>query len=308
MSYWYFYKSNVTSLVLDSESKKQYTVELKWVFHYKYFPIFDKAFFYQSTCTGSCIFSPIPPIEYEISITSTGSESIYDTLTIPTGDTFTYKFHLTPSLLFGEEKTFVIDNSSLLWTNLIGYTQWGKRVAFKDQGESIVSLYVWEKNNPNFSFSVPFQSLFLDRTKNYLIVESQRSEQYIYSLDGQNKIIFPFSERIEIVSQLPNWKIRTINDIYEYSEGTWKKNPRFTDYIDISSRYRIGYIDKKDQKKLSLQNLPLDESLFFLVDRTSTSSKIIKRWKDIQGFFFYEWRPVILEEGWVYRTIDINLE
>jgi hypothetical protein len=73
------------------------------------------------------------------------------------------------------------------------------------------------------------------------------------------------------------WKIKTERALYEKINDTWQENPRFTDYIDISRRYRIGYIDASDTVKLSLSNLPPGISVFILLDRTSTDTKIIKK-------------------------------
>lgn len=54
-------------------------------------------------------------------------------------------------------------------------------------------------------------------------------------------------------------------------------NPRFTDYIDITDRYRIGYISKDDTEKLELSNFPTNESVFIRVDRDTGRSKVIAR-------------------------------
>ncbi len=90
-------------------------------------------------------------------------------------------------------------------------------------------------------------------------------------------MIFPYEETIDIVSFSDRWKVRTTLSVYELSDDIWKKNLRFTDYIDISSRYRIGYIDIRDQEKLSLANLPLENSLFILLDRSNGETRIIKK-------------------------------
>jgi hypothetical protein len=71
------------------------------------------------------------------------------------------------------------------------------------------------------------------------------------------KIIFPFRETILLVSYETTWKVLTTSGAYELRFDTWQKNPRFTDIIDISDRYRIGYISREDEGKLTLQNFPL---------------------------------------------------
>lgn len=52
---------------------------------------------------------------------------------------------------------------------------------------------------------------------------------------------------------------------------------RFTSSIDLSSGIRIGYIDKKDAKKLSLANLPPIESVLIRLDRITGESVILRK-------------------------------
>lgn len=304
--YWYFYKSKVTSLILESNRNVPFTVSLKGSFKYKYFPLLDKPFFYQSTCQKSCIFSPIPPLEYGLTITSTGSESIADTVLLQTGDSHKYPVYLIPSLVLIPIGNFFDLNNDSNTENRIGYSQGWKIVFLKRESVNTTGLYIGDRSRPNFVFSLPVLSAKLDASRSFLIIQSEKSQQYILSLDGQHKTIFPYQESIDIVSFSDSWKVRTQNSIYEWQEDTWKKNLRFTDYIDISPRYRIGYIDQSDKEKLSLANLSSENSLFILLDRTNAETRIIKKWKTIRGFFQYEWLPAILDSEGVISKIEIT--
>lgn len=75
------------------------------------------------------------------------------------------------------------------------------------------------------------------------------------------------------------------------------KNPRFTDYIDISPSLRIGYIAASDTEKLTLQNLKNDTSYIVSLDRDTGISKVLKTGMTIQGFLFHEEKPAFLDEG-----------
>jgi hypothetical protein len=86
---------------------------------------------------------------------------------------------------------------------------------------------------------------------------------------------------VSIVHNEKLWKVRTEKSVYEYT-GVWKKNLRFSDYIDIDSRYRIGYISRQEREKLALQNLPLEESYLILLDRKNARTTILTKGKDIQ--------------------------
>ena len=306
--YWYFYKSKVTSIIFENDSEANYTIYLKGTFKYKYFPLLDKAFSYQSTCKKSCIFSPVPPLEYNLTISSTGSEEISGTLTPEAGESLKYQVHFIPSLIFTPFGSFSPGSARDNQDGSIGQTQWWKKVFLKREWINDTGLYIGERSRPNFVFSLPVRSARLDASRSYLIVQWERSEQYIFSLDWQNKVIFPYEEPIEIISFSDTWKVRTTSSIYELSNDLWKKNLRFTDYIDISSRYRIGYIDIRDPDKLALANLPPKNSLFILLDRTNTETKIIKKWREIRWFLLYEGFPAVLDRDGTLSKITINID
>jgi hypothetical protein len=139
-------------------------------------------------------------------------------------------------------------------------------------------IYIGERDRPNFTIDALLGSFRLDETRNFLLARNERQEQYVFSLDGIYSTIFPYNELIEAVTLDKNiWKIKTNNSLYEKISDIWRENPRFTDYTDLSSRYRIGYIDATDSEKLSLGNFPLGISVFVLIDRTSTDMRIIKK-------------------------------
>lgn len=79
-------------------------------------------------------------------------------------------------------------------------------------------------------------------------------------------------------------KVRTKNNVYLESQEGWVQNPRFTDYVDIGSRYRIGYIAQSDTEKLELSNYPKGESVLIRVDRETGTSNIIARGLSIAAF------------------------
>ncbi len=54
-------------------------------------------------------------------------------------------------------------------------------------------------------------------------------------------------------------------------------NTRFTDWLDISDRVRIGYISADDTKKLQLSNMNLGQSVLILLDRYTGQSSIIQQ-------------------------------
>ena len=302
--YWYFYESRVTSLIFESDKESPFTVELEGTLSYTYFPLLDTAFSYRSICTKSCIFSPIPPLRYTVRISSSGSEDLWDDVSLTTGESRKYPVYLAPACTFTSVASFALSDIPE-WS--IGKNQNGDLISLRTDISGWMSLYNSKKEGSFFQSAFAIQSARLDASRNYVILRSPNEDQYIVSLDEKRNTIFPLREEIDMISFEEVWKVRTKSDLYEYLWSTWQKNPRFTDYIDISSRYRIGYIDRSDTVKLSLGNLPLWESLFILLDRTSTDARIIKRWKNIRGFLFYRGAPSILDLDGTVSRIDIDV-
>jgi hypothetical protein len=92
-----------------------------------------------------------------------------------------------------------------------------------------------------------------------------------------------------------SWKVRTEVDSYENIEGTWVKNMRFTDYIDLNQRYRLWYIDANEEEKLMLQNYAKGKSLIVLLDRNTNESTVLRQGTDIYGFLIYSYKKAYLD-------------
>lgn len=291
--YWYFYEKKVSSLVFESTSERAYEIEMRWNLSYKYFPILDKTFYYKSACIWSCIFSPVPPVRYDIKITSTWAESIMDTVELGVGSLEKYKFTLFPALTMEpilSAAWLPTSDNGVIWVSIDDAIITLERTS---TGNVIVSS---QKNAPIFFTLSSVKSTSLDLSRTCVILSSIANDRYLIDISTGENIVFPFSENIKLVSYLGEnlWKVRTEDRLYEYDGNSWSENLRFTDYIDISSRYRIGYIDANDQQKMSLSNLDSSESLLLFLDRKTGESRIVKRWYTIGWFFYYRLLPAII--------------
>ncbi len=307
--YWYFYEQKITALIFQSDNNTPYTVSLQGSLEYKYFPLLDKIFSYESICTGSCIFSPIPPLKYSITLSGSGKESVFDTVILAPWDSHKYRVSLKPTL-HTEKMTLLSPEKNDEWKDYLWLDQEGNSVFLRmDSTSQKIWVYLWWRVSPLVTTSLPILSGKIDASRTYAILRGSTDEQHIYSLeDKRESIVFPYPEEIDIVTYSTYWKVRTKSTLYEYIWGNWIENIRFTDFIDISPRYRIGYIDTSDTRKLSLQNLPLDNSLFLLLDRKSTEVSIIKKWYNIRGFIFYKWLPSIIDTTGDISNISVALD
>ena len=149
-------------------------------------------------------------------------------------------------------------------------------------GSSEVGILTLESFVPVFSLPfLPSRASF-DASLSSIIIEKQNREISLISLYGTKSIHFPLKETPDIIISEPTWKVRTADGVSTYEGDTWQKNPRYTDYLDIDARYRIGYIDRSDTERQALANIASPTSLFFLLDRETGISSIILKGRDIR--------------------------
>lgn len=309
--YWYFYKNNISSIVFISESEEPYTISLDGKLEYQYFPLLDEVFRYKSTCKGSCIFKPIPPLSYELHIISDGREDTIDRIELATWEQKKYDVILQEQLFIEKVGTmpFALPSASLDGYIPVGVSSHGKVIAVEDKRDG---GEVWVMNNGRFvSLFRSKKSLtnsYIESTRSFLIVPDAASKQALYPLDAVIPwVVFPNSERIiTIVYDSNTWKVQTEKNLYELVNGIWKINPRFTDYIDIDSRYRLGYIKKSQSEKLKLQNFSQSNSIMVLLDRTKNTTTLMKKWIEIVGFLRYNEEPAFLDTEWEIYRLEIR--
>lgn len=133
------------------------------------------------------------------------------------------------------------------------------------------------REKPIFQVNFPIKKARLDMTRSSIILESRANEQYIIDIDTGESVIFPQTTGIEsVVYHRSAWKIRMGDTLYEYRMNTWQKSIRFTDFIDLSPRWRIGYIGATDSEKRSIRNITSSESQILLLDRKNGREKTLR--------------------------------
>jgi hypothetical protein len=135
----------------------------------------------------------------------------------------------------------------------------------------------------------------LDINREYILIGNPLDAfSEIYDSEWTLLTHVPFSQD-DIVSISvfgDEWKIKTKDSIYTYTDWILTENPRFTDFVDISSEYRVGYIDKNDKKRRMLANLTDDSSFLVLLDRYSGNATYKKITESLQTCFLEANNPV----------------
>lgn len=303
--YVYLYRMSVSSVVFLAENNTPYTMHLSGKMEYTYFPLLDKIIEYKSTCQGSCIFSPIPPVHYTFTIESPGRDMISWSMKLNVWEQYTYNVHLTHVLELVEWWHYTPEYSSQneAWYT-IGTAIDGK--TYITQGRE-----VWRENDTEFQkiFLLPSEpkQASLDTTGNFFLFDLGNGQSSIFSLDGKKNIVFSEEGKVlSVQAEWDSWIVATQSWLYEFVSDSWRKNPRFTQYVDLSEKYRLGYIDEKDQQKLQLSNFPTNQSLLILLDRSTGKSEVVRKWISLQGFFTKNEKKYLLDTWRKYYEIEIK--
>ncbi len=289
------------------------TITLEGTLEYDYLPLADSALRFGQTCLIYCETGPIAPALYRVTISGSGYETMWETYRLSVWEQ--KEFHIIPEKKILSEKIANLSSLDITLPEIIeeritklgildtltpiGMDFSGKTyVTRMIDGHREVSVITDDTMYSVFPLWEGEEWVYLDRSRQFFIVPMTERGQYIISWDGLRTEIFPYTDRILSVIYSWEWlKIRTNTNIYIKNEDRWIVNPRFTDYIDITDQYRIGYISKDDTEKLELSNFPTNESVFIRVDRDTGHSTVIARWIQNGIFFWYQDVPVFLDDA-----------
>lgn len=306
--YWYFYHSRISSISFTLDRAVSYRVEMEGALNYTYFPLLDSVFSYERDCQWVCTISGIPPLRYDIIFTASGMVPIRDSVTLVLGRETEYALDFVPALTFVSKWSPLTETPLVEWSGIIGTASNGKIYSIAPFWSNETGVFVNNASNPLFTLARIATRAGFDRSQRYLYYQSWEGIIYLSTLDGRDTIDFPSLSPPTIIEKTwDEWKVRTQDGVYTSLGNGWKKNPRFTDYIDISPRYRIGYIDRNDSAKLELQNLALQGSVFVLIDRDDPASHLLLRGKDILGFITLDRAPHVLLPDGTLELLQIDL-
>ena len=313
--YWYFLKKNTSTVTFVIPNGAPISIHLAGTLSYKYFPLTDKVLQFSQSCEAQCTLWPIPPVRYEVRISRPWTADIIDTITLWVAEQRVYT--LPKIQEFSEEKignlsfesasanglienakNHIDPNISLLWVLKSGKV-FALRILEKSTDIGIVSL---DNFSPLLSLDFPIISWKLESSKRFFILKKSDNEQDIISINLSESIIFPYAEDIQLVDHTGVWRVVTDRSVFTFEWDAWVKNPRFSDFIDIDSDYRIGYISEYDTMKKELGNFTQKWGIFLLLDRRNAGIQVLSENKNIIGFLYSENVPAYLDQnGDIYK-------
>ena len=248
---------------------------------------------------STCILSPIPPVDYSVILSSSGMADINQSIHLTVGETKTLKYQFTPNVALVRD----MRDDTPLWESFSGISLLKQLSKSRFLGVSYISGEVQFGvvsdgiMTPLKVFSDTNLQVRLDMNPKYILIGNPLDAfSEIYDTEWTLLTHIPFSQDdILSVSVLGDeWKIKTKNSIYTSTDGILTENPRFTDFVDISSQYRVGYIDKNDKKRINLSNLTDDSSFLVLLDRYSGNATYKKIIESLKTCFLEENNPVCI--------------
>lgn len=308
LAYWYFFTDRIASVKITVPGGTHFSVELQWTLSSDWLPLADKFLVYHQDCDGLCEFSPIPPVVYSLTLTSTGKVTLEDTFVLKTGEKKSLSYMLNDDVAIREFTTSILNddlglslvenaNSTLSWTfDLVWVGQKNQIFATRKQG---TMRQLWLLSSEKF---IPFRSLLADMWEVHL--DTTRRFFLIHLLSGRTLILATdMSKEIEtilvptsVVELQDGWKIQTQSGVYFYDSDVWaEENPRFSDFLDISPSKRLWYIAADDTNRLGLSNFAPWESVLVLLNRTNGQNYVVKRWLNIRTLYFDWTTPVYMD-------------
>jgi hypothetical protein len=99
-AYYYYTERSVSSIEISVENAENYRVDLQGTLKARYLPLADKLLKFSDDCTGICTIGPIAPLDYQITLTSSGRVTLTDTIELQSGEKkiLKYQFSLDPEI------------------------------------------------------------------------------------------------------------------------------------------------------------------------------------------------------------------
>lgn len=286
--YWYFTERKISSLELHISGEQSVRVILSGTFSSRWLPLADKMLSYQKDCSSVCNFDPIIPAVYSIQVIPVWRPDIAqtDTVDLASWQKVVREYRFAPQVEFVPR--------SYSWDIIQAKEQVIRLRLQEDESMELLGMSIdgkiyvrtraslWQvvdgKYRPLMQLSPDILSVMLDKTGEFFVLTYKTQVTRVIKRDLSIQKDVPI---VWVIAVAMLWdgdlKVLTDDGVFFVQWEKLRENVRFTDFIDISRAYRIGYIDRWDTKKLSLSNLSL-ESTWILLSRTDWGAQIFKKW------------------------------
>ena len=308
--YWFFTTKKISSVTVSVAGTSEFSITLDGTFGLDGLPLADAMLSYEKNCINTCEITPVLPAVYTLNINSSWKTAIEDSIILSAWENIKRQYQMYDDFVF--TKTSTIPSTTTLDSIFSEYNSQNAMTLFPIGID--INNKIWAKRDTwNISQIGTFASwqftpirnlmrhigdLELDSSRSILIAKISDTGYIFFPVDSSSEKQVSFDSDISIkgVVSGKNWSFRTQTGSWILSWNRVMEDIRFTDSIDISPSIRLGYIGRYDSQKLSLGNFPTGESLLIRLDRTTWDSSIVRRWVDINMFFYYKNMPSYIDE------------
>lgn len=297
--YWLFFVNRQGNLII-LWPKTEYSIILKGTFWYQFFPMVDAVLYFTKDCRDVCEIWPIPSVSYDVTITATWWVDVTNQVFLKSGDNIMYYTPLTKLQWEKWDKNILpqTEDSTYRYLKNLGQDEylvintWVPRSIWYLKNDVYQELWILEDD-------IALEDIRLDSSLKFLLFP-ETLWTTILSIDFQNEIFFPsdYGSPIAVDYAYKTWKIRTENAVFEWNDGEFLKNVRFSDFVDVSATLRIWCILARDTDKITLSNLSEGKNYYIILNRETGESRTQEAPSDLESLFLIDWQPYYMDSSW----------
>ena len=114
--YYYITTQKVANITIIVGEGNKYSAKLSGTFGINGLPLADKALIYDKDCTDICVFSPVIPARYTLTLMSSGKTTLTDAIILNTGDKITRSYTFTDDIITTLAGKIIQDDSQIVST------------------------------------------------------------------------------------------------------------------------------------------------------------------------------------------------
>lgn len=228
---------------------------------------------FQKDCETSCVFGPISPANYTLTISADGFSPWQENFVLKNGEKISKNIELTRMTTFSkvelslplssDEKILRTDDvREILGSqfSVIDRDSRGRLLLVKTENAS-TSFGIFRDNN--FLKIIDFPYHFSEISFDYyhdIVIFKTNSGAILMTIDTENILETSLPEGVISVFFVDNfWYVITAEKTLFYKNGEWQENPRFTHFIDLDGTWRAGFIAENDENRLKIGNYKKEE-------------------------------------------------
>ncbi len=112
--YYYITTQKVANITIIVGEGNKYSAKLSGTFGINGLPLADKALIYDKDCTDICVFSPVIPARYTLTLMSSGKTTLTDAIILNTGDKITRSYTFTDDIITTLAGKIIQDDSQIV--------------------------------------------------------------------------------------------------------------------------------------------------------------------------------------------------